>query len=503
MNMAQETCYKKSLTGTVGAGMKSLIGGSGRRYYILEHKNSSKFHYAGEAQKIIVESIEIGRDPKCQVRYDDKFSTVSRHHAAIVRDGEMWKLIHLSKTNPTFINGRKIDSQWYLQNGDEIQLSNDGPKLGFIIPQGDKSFVKNIGLTARMNLFGQQALAPYKKAIGIMACLLVLGCLAGGYYINSLYNKNQDQAELIAANDKRHKEMIDKQETLLKDAEERAGKLAGELSQLQEQFDKVKQKQREIAVAAGAVDNKAINSCLPNIYFIYTTTFNITLPNGEKGSINCGENGVPSWSGTGFLLKNGKFVTARHVVEGWNYWSAGGRVDENMIKLNAIANNGGKVVANFIAVSSSGKSFKMSSSNFYCDRSRDKIATDDEGYRISQAPMNEYDYAYIDTKLRGGLDYTPAASRKLKRGTKLTILGFPYGLGVDRDKVNPVYGSAIVSVDGLNNGCILTTDSNYEHGNSGGPAFYIDSNGKMKVVGIVSAGAGRNVGFIVPISIIK
>ena len=49
---------------------------------------------------------------------------------------------------------------------------------------------------------------------------------------------------------------------------------------------------------------------------------------------------------------------------------------------------------------------------------------------------------------------------------------------------------------------ILTTDTNYEQGNSGGPVFYTDASGNLVVVGIVSAGAGRATGFVVPISII-
>ena len=51
---------------------------------------SSKYHRAGETQKIIVDQIEMGRDPRCQVRFDDSFTSVSRRHAAIVRDGAGW-----------------------------------------------------------------------------------------------------------------------------------------------------------------------------------------------------------------------------------------------------------------------------------------------------------------------------------------------------------------------------------------------------------------------------
>ena len=60
--------YKKSFAGSVGAGMGSLIGGGNKTYYVLEHKVSSKYHKAGEAQEIIVDQVELGRDSNCAVQ---------------------------------------------------------------------------------------------------------------------------------------------------------------------------------------------------------------------------------------------------------------------------------------------------------------------------------------------------------------------------------------------------------------------------------------------------
>ena len=107
--MAQATQpYRRSLSGSIGAGMKSVFGGGGRTYYMLVHKVSSKYHKAGESQPIIVDQIELGRDSKCQVRFDESFPTVSRRHAAIVKDGDKWKLVQLSTTNSTYLNGQKV-----------------------------------------------------------------------------------------------------------------------------------------------------------------------------------------------------------------------------------------------------------------------------------------------------------------------------------------------------------------------------------------------------------
>jgi pSer/pThr/pTyr-binding forkhead associated (FHA) protein len=172
--------------------MGAIFNASGRTYYILEHKMSSKYHQAGESQKIIVDQIELGRDSSCQVRFDESFETVSRRHAAIVRDGENWKLIPLSTTNATLVNGQVVSGEWHLKSGDEIRLSSRGPVLGFILPQGERSLVKSIGLTERMNLFRQQALRPYKTALWILAVVLVLA-VAGLVTWNILQGQKFEQ----------------------------------------------------------------------------------------------------------------------------------------------------------------------------------------------------------------------------------------------------------------------------------------------------------------------
>ena len=189
--METQNNYKRTVAGSVGAGVGAIFNGSGRTYYILEHKTSSKYHSAGESQKIIIDQIEIGRDASCQVRYDESFDTVSRKHAAIVRDGNNWQLIHLSTSNPTLVNGRPIQGTYYLQSGDEIQLSVNGPRLGFIQPQGKQALTSSIKLTERMNLFREQALRPYRRAIWALAGLLLLVIIGFGGWNYKLHLDNQ------------------------------------------------------------------------------------------------------------------------------------------------------------------------------------------------------------------------------------------------------------------------------------------------------------------------
>ena len=197
--MARETQrYKRTLVGSVGSGVKSIFGGSKKQYYILEHRIGSKYHQAGEQQEIIVDQAEIGRDEKCQVRFDEYFETVSRRHAAIVREGNHWKLVPLSQVNPVLLNGQKVQKEWFLQHGDEIQCAVNGPKLGFMIPSGKKKTAGSISLRRRLNLFGKQVLRPHRRTIAVLLCIILLAIAAGvGYYLYS-QGKNIDPGIEVA-----------------------------------------------------------------------------------------------------------------------------------------------------------------------------------------------------------------------------------------------------------------------------------------------------------------
>jgi S1-C subfamily serine protease len=498
--------YSRSVAGSIGAGIGSLFGGSGKQYYILEHKITTKYHKAGESQEIIIDQIELGRDPKCQVRFDESFNTVSRRHAAIVKEaGGSWKLVQLSQTNSTFLNGRRVEKEWYLQNGDEIQLAVNGPKLGFIVPTGKQSTVGSLGLSRRLSLFRQQALRPYKQAIAALSIFTVLsiaGLTGWKIYGDVQWTKKNSARAAEYARDKavqdsitgallaKNREYVQtvenmrkQQETMKKDFETRIRDI---------------QKRIPDQVSSPHIDNAAIDACLPHVYYVAVAKIEVTLPDGEQKTIDGG------WSGTGFMLNDGRFVTARHVAEAWFFVVSGGAVDDRMLTLNRIAHNGGKITAHFVAISSSGDRFSFTSEQFTCDRSHDDTGVDEEGFALSVANIDETDWAYIRTSNRTGLKFDSPKSASLERGTKLTVLGFPLGLGANAsDDIQPILGSAIASRKGLNKGVILTTDTNYEKGNSGGPVFYTDASGALSVIGVVSAGAGKTIGFIVPIATIN
>jgi len=502
--MAQSTqAYKRSLSGSIGAGLSSVFGGGGRTYYVLEHKVSSKYHHAGEAQEIIVDQIEIGRDSKCQVQFDESFKTVSRRHAAIVRDGDNWKLIQLSQTNTTFLNGRPVQKEWYLQNGDEIQLSVNGPKLGFIIPSGNKAKTGSIALSRRLSLFRQQALKPYRTAMAAMATIIVL--LLGGGIAYGVIDHQHDieqaaltQAQIDAANDRA--------ESAIAEANQRQADMEKEMKRMKKDYANLQKQLKEMQapsvaadgttprVSASSTSNKTIASCEPSVYFVLIRKIVLSYDGDTKTFENVG-------TGSGFLLDDGRFVTARHVVEPWMFPS--GEDDEFNIGCNVIAHNGGTVTCHIEAYSPTGKKLSFTSKQAVINRSSDKSLSI-EGYTIKIPENGALDWAYFKAGNSGGLKYNNNLSQTLPVQAKLTVLGYPMGIGANSPTdIHPLYSEAVVAREGLEHGYILTTATTFEHGNSGGPVFATSTDGELIVVGLVSAGAGRSTGMVVPIASVR
>jgi hypothetical protein len=61
----------------------------------------------------------IGRDPSSAIHVDD--TSLSRHHADLVRNGRSWSIIDARSTNGTFVNGRRVNEA-LLQAHDVLRL---------------------------------------------------------------------------------------------------------------------------------------------------------------------------------------------------------------------------------------------------------------------------------------------------------------------------------------------------------------------------------------------
>lgn len=502
--MTQKTTqFKQTFSGSVGAGIGALFNPTGKRYYLLEHKVSSKYHKAGESQQIIVDQIEIGRDPACQVRFDESFATVSRRHAAIVREGDNWKLVQLSTTNTTFLNGHPVQKEWYLQSGDEIQLSVNGPKFGFIVPQGKQSLVSSIGFTRRLSLFRQQALRPYKRALIAISCVFLVGCGLGGYALLEQGRRLGDYERTVAE----LKQTISTQDDAIAVLNDR-------VAQANQKADKAA---REAANARKRTQSDSpadMSMCYPHIYLVTATA---TIE-GEVWM---------QWLGTGFMLGDGKFVTARHVTTPYysnNYYIEDGKVycfgdpgsAYKELVLNALFLTGNAEIT-YKAVSPT-DSFTFTHRDVVQDNSLDHIHTLQEsftlgvdtpdgtktltvpaGVQICEGMLGTIDAAYCQTDCTTGLKANRSISTNLQQGTQLYILGYPHGWGQGA----PILSTAICSQNGINKelgGTIMVSNDNTEGGNSGGPIF-IRNGSEWEVVAIVSGGNAAK-GRFVPIIVI-
>lgn len=479
--MEQKTVqYKRTLRGSVGAGVGALFNGNGRRYFILEHKDASKYYKAGDSQKIIIDQIELGRDKNCQVRFDDEsFPTVSRRHAAIIKDGDKWKLVQLSQTNSTFLNSRPITTEWYLENGDEIQLSVGGPRLGFIVPQGKQSLVSSIKMTERLELFRKQALRPYKTAIACLFVLLLLIGVGSGYVI---HNQSKEIAALWQDNNVK-KELI--------------GRLGIDLEKDRKKLDSLENiKPRSVTktVYVGGGDTsseptitKVLANVKSSVYAVQTEVF--CEIDGERKKLQ-------SSIGTGFLMSDGRFITARHCVEPWmfdtgalwSYYALSKSVEDV------------KVYAEITVVNTQSKGFQLKNTSFTINRNYDSPHSETmelEGEQITLTATHALsttaslgnDWAVAHVGQKGLFNDGKSYSANLKAGTSVHLLGFPGGNGIADGKrlVDPIYNHLSIARDGLNSGRCIMVNQGVDHGNSGGPVFIVKGNSAY-VVGIVSRG---------------
>jgi len=581
--------YKRTLAGSVGAGMGAIFNASGRTYYILEHKTETKYHHAGESQKIIVDQIELGRDSSCQVRFDEACETVSRKHAAIVRDGESWKLIPLSQTNATFVNGQRVEGEYHLKSGDEIKLSSRGPVLGFIVPQGEKSLVKSIGMTERMNLFRKQALRPYKTALTILSVALVLAVaglvtyniVQGKKYtaeIEGLHAQQQEAVEQItvlseennaakvaleelsvkaeSAEEERinaqaaldslknvtnaTKEELAQATTRARNAEyaaSQARKAAKEAASTadaaQEKLTEMEAKKEEIEAKIAEAEQKNgdseivtpsafanIEDCYEAVYYIKMNDIVIyDETNKEIARFNT-ENKI---GGTGFLLEDGRFVTAHRVVEPWfyrEYDAVIGKDFDNHTwtyrEVQACAINGLKVVANCTAYSPSGANFQFKNTDMrmyplvnksdnellgmvdfiedykYPKFIRSLIKVKDlKKLRLYTDLIHQHDWASMAKRDQlttvKGLKFSNDISAKPKSKTEVNILGYPKRIGYsDSQNVNPTNNANMINVSGLNDRNVIELSSRrYQEGNDGAPVLQL-YDGQWTVIGILS-----------------
>ena len=484
------------LTKTMGAGF-SALGGGNKTFFVIEHKTESSKHKAGESQQIIVDHIELGRDSKCAVRFGDKENTVSRKHASISKDTEgNYVIRNLSETNQTLVNDRPVEKEWYLKNGDEIKLSVEGPRLAFLTPANNKT--STIGMTRRLSLFARQAMRPYKTQIRVLTGVIVAAVAVIIYMVYFYITGLQPQMNKLSATNQQFADSIKSINAKNTDLQKQ---FKAELNKI-----KIVENNRPPASAQQSlppIDD--LKKLYPNIYLVDCDKIVVEYK-GQQEEINRpADEKQYIIEGTGFLLDDGRFVTARHVVQPWFFWDEG----DDFMKINMMLNNGGTVTAYYTAYSPDGSKIQFKSSDFTTDASGDKNfeVPDEDGNTLiaTKADLDFRDWASYQTGTKGLIPFDNDYSQNLKSQTALFIIGYTLGMDAQAgglSTVEPWFSQTTVGKDGLPGGQINISGRNLDKGNSGGPVFAF-KDGKYVVIGLVSSYMGQSIAFLPPIATVK
>ena len=353
-----------------------------------------------------------------------------------------------------------------------------------------------MGMTVRMKAFMNEAVRPYKTALSVITLIFVL--IIGGLVYYGM-KKTDYYAKLFNDQTNINQHMADS----IRGMNAESQKMQNRIADLTKTLEAVQKMSANNGGGQGSEPSSAqIKNLFPGVYYILTNKIVFTVGNQTK-EVDF------QISGTGFLLRDGRFVTARHVVRPWLFTSLSAEDEgsKTELLLNLIANNGGKVVEYMTAFSPDGSKINLTSEDFAVDNSQDtkKSKTDEDGntYVFSQASLKGgSDWAYAATNKPGILDFDGPASTSLEPSTRLYVLGYPFGIGANgATDIRPVYSECQVSVAGLDRGTIDISNRGFDKGNSGGPVL-IEANNKYTVVAIVSGEIG-NQGILTPIQSIR
>ncbi len=443
-------------------------------------------------RKIIATKCLFGRDEDCTIVFAEEDDTVSSRHACVEYDGQHFYLVHLSQSNPTLLNGKEITeigTRKRLKNNDEIQLSRVGPLFQF--KENDSKLLK---LTQRFQRFAKTTLLPYKVAIGVLLSVLLLA-LSLIFYQYSQYEPLLQITQTIRTQHQADAQKIIELNRQNADLQS-AMKKGFEFNKASSQPTMPRPKPLTTIDIPSEVKKMS-----GSIYLIRAKSINLLFTDGSEQYIEL-KNGQ-GWNGTGFLCLDGRFITARHVIEPWLYFD---KNDVDMIRLNMIATQGGKVTVNFEAQSSNFLTIKFTNQSFTSNTTSDCNATGTtttgESVALTKASLQN-DWATMKTKYKSGnVLFDAALANNLSQTQALHVLAYSNGdVLQENGKLEPLYSTTTAAQSGTIKGFINVSIRNFETGASGGPVF-VNRNGQFVAVGMVVSKMGE-IGRILPLSVIQ
>lgn len=248
--------------------------------------------------------------------------------------------------------------------------------------------------------------------------------------------------------------------------------------------------------------NPELRQLRNSIYFIKIKSVQVYFKQTQE-IIDISKFGL-SWSGTGFLLESGEFITARHVIQPWRFiddcstWSnenhRGGPI---LAYINNAEIAGGSVDVVYEARSSQGDIFTFNNKDLSFDQSGDKlIECDEQGVDKQLKTCPEYNSKSDWAKLvlnnrRGLLKLNRDISRTLGQETPLFGYGYSYGQFLqsnNEERIAPLLIKGEIVQDKTMNGMINITAPGIAPGSSGGPMMIKNADGAYEVIGIISRG---------------
>ena len=524
---------------------------------VIRHLSGSRANQVDEFPLEDSLDLSFGRDPSSNVAFDpDRDDLVSRSHATITRsadDETRFTLTDLGSSNGTFLNGSRIQGSVDITVGDTVRFGDGGPEFSFDLdprpdwamratrigtpiaqtrigstepastaPAGDAP-KSSVGRATVERMIDRQAEGQRKNTTGMIAAVLALMVILGGFLIWRSGETEENIAQQLEAQQEEIAKAADRPQTP-REISDAFAETVVFIEFAWKLYDTGTGQQ----VFHRYIDRKPA----------YLTVNGKIVPwlilddeDGTNAPI-----GVAGATGTGFVVtENGFILTNRHVAANWqSRWNPvlpGALYSVNGDELTKVQDLGPEAAGliNFVPARAAGQAAvgkKVEGRLDYLDVTfrKNKLRIPARLVRVSDSA----DVALIKVDLATSVDNVELLDNyeEIRAGDPITVMGYPgvspsqYVATTSQDAFNREATVRAVPEPTVSSGNIgkvlrgtaeLTDDQNLQFmsefgdmyqltinstgpGNSGGPVF--DDDGK--VVAIFSAG-NSTITFAVPI----